>query len=1146
MAESTSYQENVLWHDKNADNIKIQSLAKQVENLEINEKDEKEVDEDKDVDDDKDIDDVDKDVDENVTSRFSMKKNDEKEKERDDDEYEENLITHFGVKKTGDLEQDQYCKTHGMCVTWNTEVNLGDPIILGRGYRSDSVDEAVLDFYNSLQYTFYETGFPETEDRTAMPRRTINKENAVVAVLSAPCELMAPLIECGNQVSDSMHLIFSESWVLKKPSLESPGLYELFILKAITFHKGGVTYIDEFNPPRKCTYLINFFTNAATSGLTDWGTELEKNLDIPMSSSVPLCAVVDDKLWTRYQMSRCGVPHPESLAFTLAPKRFVPSSETIKVCTLGRCVKSGNPQEENIQKQNTFDNKEENSNVPNTLNAPIESHPVDLMTNCVFTAKQIVDGGGVCTHAVPMEEEIRNFLKKPSILNRKIVVKPSGPDYHASIGVTFHAPGNVDSVIDAVEDLLDSIDDGDSILVETFVEPINPRPVTGVAHNIQQWKADGGLSFRVRSTCCKDFDGKPVCTIITCGVASKHVPVNGDNTVVQTLDTTLLAFGVSDPTVRRNIERDVRKKSEDLLQTIMEEEKKLTVEQRGGIGGCTEIIGIDFFLTEKNGQISPVAIEVNSHDCTINCQIFEFIASLAHRCTVLNGQVMNPVYQLSEHRFGEYYTRENTRVCSDNSNQYERRDLDMPKFDELLGRCVRPWVRTMLTRSQDYVLRNKMILVIGAGGYSKKFIWPASLEMGVKIVLVESNPEHFARDQVHRFICIDIEDHKQDRLHASIIVEILRDENISVEGCLTFWEDCGPLAALVSELLQLKGNTYKAASIAKTKSRTQAHLRGRNADIPHWPVTNMFASRSARITCEADIEKAIQCVSFPAILKLEYASSAVGVNMVKCEEDIQNQHAYLINTLRTNDDYHGIGLGFSNSMILMDYLQGSEHDIDVVIFERKLIAAFVTDNGLTNWPSYTETSSLMPSSLPVDKQAQLVTAAYQCCTEIGLSNGVFNVEMKMTQTGPKLIEINARMGGFYIRDWVKRLYGIDMMKCALMCSCGIRPYVPTIPPTEFIMGVMLIPSEHKHVMLDNVTRMVLDDMQSRGEVILTMLESEEELKHPYDKTEYEEPYANVAVRAHTVEEARRKLLAVCKKLSIETSDYKVSEFIKFF
>ncbi|KAH3754497.1 hypothetical protein DPMN_189172, partial [Dreissena polymorpha] len=842
-------QENIPRHNKNADNIKMQSLAKQAEDMEINEKDDKDVDEDKDkdvVDDDKDVVDDDKDVDENVTSRFSIIKKDEADKEVTElDDYDENRIS--SMKKAGDVDTDQPRKNYGMCVMWNTEVNLGDPVILGRGYRSDDTPEEVLDFYNTLQYILYETGFPETEDRTAMPRRAINKENAVVAVLSAPGEIMAPLLECGKQVSDSMHLIFKETWISKKPSKEKPGLYELFILKAITFHKGGVTYIDEFNPPRKCTYLINFFTSAATSGLTDWGTEMEKNLDIPMSSSLPLCDLVDDKLWTRYQMSRCGVPHPETLAFTVAPKRFVPSIDTIRVCEVGRCVKNRNPQAENSMQK---DNREEDTNVPNTLNAPVESHPVDLTTNCVFTAKQIVDGGGVCTHAVPMEEEIRNFLKKPSILNRKIVVKPSGPDYHASFGVTFHAPGNVDSVMDAVNDLLDTIYDGDSILVETFVEPFKPRPVTGIAHNIQLIKGDQGMSFRVRSTGCKDFDGKPVCTIITCGVASKDAPVNGNNTVLQTLDATLLAFGITDPTVRRNIERDVRKKTEDVLQAIMDEEKKMTAQQRGGIGGYTDIIGIDFFLTEMNGQIFPVAIEVNSHDCTINCHMYECLADMMHRCTVLNSQIMNPVYQLSEHRYGEYYTRENNRVCSDNSNGYERRDLDMPKFDEIFGRSVRPYVRTMLTRSQDYVLQDKMILVIGAGGYSKKFIWPAALEMGVKvsqraggyskkliwpaalemgvkvsqraggyskkfiwpaalemgvkIVLVESNPEHFARSLVHRFICIDIEDHKQDRALASLIVEILRDENISVEGCLTFWEDCGPLAALVSELLQTK------------------------------------------------------------------------------------------------------------------------------------------------------------------------------------------------------------------------------------------------------------------------------------------------------------------------------------------------------
>ncbi|XP_072014380.1 carnosine synthase 1-like [Amphiura filiformis] len=323
-------------------------------------------------------------------------------------------------------------------------------------------------------------------------------------------------------------------------------------------------------------------------------------------------------------------------------------------------------------------------------------------------------------------------------------------------------------------------------------------------------------------------------------------------------------------------------------------------------------------------------------------------------------------------------------------------------------------------------------------------------------------------------------------------------------------------------------------------------MRTRNLDIPHWPIANLYSSASCPISSEADIETACKTVGFPAIIKLEYASSAIGVNMCKTEEDVRNAHGAITNSLRINDDYHGIGLGHGNTMLLMDHLEGSEHDIDIIIFERKLVAAFVTDNGPTNYPAYTETVALMPSNLPSDKQAQLVTAAYQCCTEIGLSNGVYNVEMKMTDLGPKLIEINARMGGFYIRDWIKRLYGIDLMKCAMMISCGIKPFVPCMPSTKFLLGVNLIPSEHRLVMTNNDLRMVLDDLQARGAVIFTIMEDEAKLKHEVKSTHYEEPYANIAVKGRNVDECRQKLSKVCGKLNIETKHYRVSEFMKYF
>ena len=54
-------------------------------------------------------------------------------------------------------------------------------------------------------------------------------------------------------------------------------------------------------------------------------------------------------------------------------------------------------------------------------------------------------------------------------------------------------------------------------------------------------------------------------------------------------------------------------------------------------------------------------------------------------------------------------------------------------------------MRTMFTRSQDYLLQDKMILVIGAGGYSNKFIWPSALEMGVKV-------SHIFRGYSNKFI----------------------------------------------------------------------------------------------------------------------------------------------------------------------------------------------------------------------------------------------------------------------------------------------------------------------------------------------------------------------------------------------------------
>ena len=90
--------------------------------------------------------------------------------------------------------------------------------------------------------------------------------------------------------------------------------------------------------------------------------------------------------------------------------------------------------------------------------------------------------------------------------------------------------------------------------------------------------------------------------------------------------------------------------------------------QRCGLGlrACSYILyntlfstlGIDFVIGDVDGKIEPVGIEVDSHDCTINCQLFEF---------------MNPHTQ---------------------------------------GNAVKPYVETMIARSQKFSMQGRTVVVI--------------------------------------------------------------------------------------------------------------------------------------------------------------------------------------------------------------------------------------------------------------------------------------------------------------------------------------------------------------------------------------------------------------------------------------------------
>ncbi|XP_074644000.1 carnosine synthase 1-like [Tubulanus polymorphus] len=430
----------------------------------------------------------------------------------------------------------------------------------------------------------------------------------------------------------------------------------------------------------------------------------------------------------------------------------------------------------------------------------------------------------------------------------------------------------------------------------------------------------------------------------------------------------------------------------------------------------------------------------------------------------------------------------------------------------------------------------KVIVVIAKGGPSKAFMWAAAKQDNLKIILVDRKSRDIP--DVTRFIDYDFTDHTRDEQHAINISKILANCRLKIDGCCTIWEDCIRLCAHICELLSLNGSGLNGCRIAKKKSSTQKTLFQSRNEYKHFPQARIYAEKSVEIETDRDIDEA--SMSFPCIIKREFGAAAVGAKRVQNKNESKTYFNLVQKKLSSEDDLPGIGISFGTSMMMMPFLEGSRHGVDIVMYKRQLIAAFLSDLGPTREGYLTGTGVTMPSCLPPDKITQLISAAYQCCLTIGLTSGVFNVDIVLTSMGPKLIEINARMGGFYVRNWIKECYRVDLLRCVFMCACAVKPHIYKPAPSGQLVGVTCLQSVHAHIWnrIDEI-----NELCKSGEIQFSLIQCC--TADDVVDTDTERPICHLGVKTDNLEEAKEKLLELCERFGISNKEYDVKKFIDF-
>ena len=306
----------------------------------------------------------------------------------------------------------------------------------------------------------------------------------------------------------------------------------------------------------------------------------------------------------------------------------------------------------------------------------------------------------------------------------------------------------------------------------------------------------------------------------------------------------------------------------------------------------------------------------------------------------------------------------------------------------------------------------KKIMILGAGPLQLPAILAAK-EMGLYVLAVDMDENSVGLRYADESAVVSTTD----------IPAVLRYAECSgIDGVMTLASD-RPVrtVAAVAKRLGLVGLDEAAALNATNKAFMRDALRLSGVPIPVYYKAADYGEYIA----------AIQRFTNPCVVKPNDNSGSRGVFLISNPADsalVDSAFSY------SRKSAHGGGL------LVEEYMSGPEVSVETLSIHGDVHAIAVTDKLTTGAPHFVEMGHSEPSRLPEETQERIVSVAKAAVRAIGIRVGPSHTELIVTEDGPKIVELGARLGGDCITTHLVPLStGVDMVRCCIEIALGNEP-----------------------------------------------------------------------------------------------------------